>query len=178
MNTRTRVLRRLRRHRKPIALLAAAVLAGLGLIAAGVALGEHTEPGLFYRWPVEAAAAYATAGYAAESRGLIPARSWWRRPTVAAEALRSRMATPGRRNLYGRPTFEVDAADMVDCREPATVECTAGLACETHRPELVAALAAEEINLVIHAATPGSVCGAHLRPAVACEEVPDVAPAA
>lgn len=178
MNTRTRVLRRMRRHRNPVAVLAALALAGLGLVAAGVALGEHTDPAWLYQWPLQASLIYATAGYAAESRGMIPARSWWRHPVAAADAVRTRMAASRPRNLYGKPTYEVDAADMVDCHEPATVVSAGGLACETHRPELEAAMAAEEMNPTLGRAYPGQACGAHLRPAVAQEEVPDVAPTA
>lgn len=168
-------------RRTAVIVLGAAVAAGLVLIAAGVAAGEHTDPRLVREGPLHAAAAYALAGYWAESRGRIRPGSWWRRPRAALADVRLAVADRPARNLYNRPTYSVDLPDMLDCREDATVACSVGYACETHRADLVAALAAEEIHLIMHASAPGHLCGEHLRPVepIVVQEVSaDVAPAA
>lgn len=178
MNGRTRVLRRLRRHRTPVAVLVAAVAVGSALLVYCVT--ELPDAEVSAAWAVQgpayAAVVLATAGSWAETRGAITAGSWWRRPRVALAEVRVALADRPVRNLYGKQVYEVDATDMIDCREPAVMECEAGAACAAHRVELEAAASAEGDRVMVCRALPGRVCGEHLRPDA--REVPDVAPAA
>ncbi|GAB3224313.1 hypothetical protein GCM10027447_12800 [Glycomyces halotolerans] len=70
---------------------AGAIAAGLVLIAAGVAVGEATDPCLRAQAPVHAAAAYALAGYWAETRGVVDARTWLAHPIRTVHALVARI---------------------------------------------------------------------------------------
>lgn len=97
-------------RRRAAAVLAATIAAGAGLIVAGVALDEHTRPGLAVDAPLQALVAYAYVGYWAETRGLVTARTWLTRPDRTLRALVARAGQPRgciRVASYGRANDEI-----------------------------------------------------------------------